>query len=397
VAGKLGDRLGRRPLMLGGLTVFGIASLGAALAPSLAVLIGFRLLQAVAGAVALPNGIALLRDVVPVQRRAARFGLIGAAAGLAAATGPTVGGLVIGGAGWRAVFYLNAPIVALALTLAWRFVPHRDTDRPTPAAIDLLGSVLVCVLLGGLAGLLIEGRQSAGPALIAGSAVALAAIAALLLRHELSHPDPVLRPRLFTVRAFASATSGVALSNLSFYTTLIAAPIVLTDEFGWSSARTGLALTVLSAPTVVFGPLGGRLADRTGRRLPAVAGHVLATLGLLPLVLGADSSPGPILACLAVAGTGFGLASASLQTAAVEAVAPSEAGVASGLFSTSRYLGSIVGTVVLAAVLTSSDAGVSGFRDVAILVLCAAIAATAVSLGLPGKRARRAALEAPAI
>jgi EmrB/QacA subfamily drug resistance transporter len=392
ITGKLGDRLGRRPLMLGGLVGFGLASLGAALAPTLAVLIGFRVLQAVAGAVSLPNGVALIREVVPASRRAARFGLVGAAAGVAAAIGPALGGLVIVGAGWRATFAANLPIVVVALVLAWRFVPRRPgTVRDEP--FDLAGSLLLCGILAGFAALLVEGSGSAGTAALVVSAVVLAGAIAVLLRHELRHPDPVVRPRLFLIRPFAAATSGIALGNIAMYTILIATPILLADEFGWTSAETGLALTVLSAPMVVFGPLGGRLADRRGRRLPAVAGHAIATLGLLPLVLGAGDDESALLACLGVAGVGFGLSMASLQTSAVESVEPHDAGVASGLFATSRYIGSIVGSVALATLLVSTGSSVSGFHSVALLVTVSAFFATIVSLGLRGSPERSGATE----
>ena len=384
VAGKLGDRLGRRPLVLGGLAAFGLASLGAAIAPSLPMLVLFRALQAVAGAVVLPNGVALLREVVPAQRRGARFGLVGSAIGVAASVGPTLGGLVIGAAGWRAVFYVNVPLVLLALVLAWRWVPRRTATR-AEGPFDLLGSLLLCGVLAGAAGLLVEGRESAGAPVLVGSAIALGAAFVYLLWHELRHVDPVIHPRLFAIRPFAAATSGVALSNLSFYTTLLATPILLAGEIGWDPVATGLALTVLSGPTVLIAPLGGRLGDRLGHRVPAVAGHALATAGLVPLAFGVDGHPAALLGCLAVAGVGFALSMAPLQTSAVEAVEPAQAGVASGLFSTSRYLGSIVGSMALAALLVSTDAGVTGFGAVALLVIAAALLATAASARLEGR------------
>lgn len=241
--------------------------------------------------------------------------------------------------------------------------------------------------------MLTEGRESAGAPFLAASGIALAVAFAYLLRHELRHDDPVIHPRLFAIRPFAAATGGVALSNLSFYTTLLATPILLADEVGWDPLEIGLALTVLSGPTIIFAPLGGRLGDRLGHRLPAVAGHALATAGLVPLALGAEGHAGALLGSLAAAGVGFALAMAPLQTSAVEAVGAAQAGVASGLFSTSRYLGSIVGSVALAALLVSTDAGVTGFGAVAALVVAAALVATVVSAGLHGRgRAQAEAL-----
>ena len=264
VTGKLGDRFGRRRLMLVGLVAFAAVSLGASLAPSLGVLIVFRLLQAVTIALTLPNYVAFLRGALSADRRAAGFGMLGAAIGIAAGFGPTIGGLMIAFADWRAVFYVNIPLVALALYMAWRMVPDGSAE-PQQSPFDLFGSVLVSVVLAGAGLLILQGRQSLAAPAIALIAIALAALAALLIRRELAHPDPVINPRLFRNRAFTAATGGVSLSNLSFYTTLIALPIVLAANLDWSSARIGLALTLLSGPTIVFAPIGGRLADRLGR------------------------------------------------------------------------------------------------------------------------------------
>jgi multidrug resistance protein len=123
VAGKIGDRLGRRRLILGGVAWFGLVSLGAATSSSLSSLLFFRVQQAVAGAVALPNGAALLREMVPAERRAGRFGLVGAAVAVAAAAGPPLGGLLVGTAGWRAIFYVNLLLILPTLALVWRWIP----------------------------------------------------------------------------------------------------------------------------------------------------------------------------------------------------------------------------------------------------------------------------------
>ncbi len=393
VTGKLGDRLGRRRLMLVGLVAFAAVSLGASLAPSLGVLIVFRLLQAVTIALTLPNYVAFLRAVLPADRRAAGFGMLGSAIGIAAGLGPLLGGLAIAAADWRAIFYVNVPLVALALLMAWRVVPERGA-KPERSPFDLLGSILVSVVLVGAGLLILQGRQSLAAPAIALIVVALAALAGLLMRHELAHPDPVINPRLFRNRAFTAATSGVSLSNLSFYTLLVALPIVLAANLDWSGARIGLALTLLSGPTIVFATIGGRLADRFGRRAPAVAGLVVATVALVPLaVLGLDNVAA-MLASIAVAGAGFGLALASHQTAAVESVPPAEAGAASGLFSTGRYLGSIVGSVVLAVALVTTTDGTTGFQAVAAITAVAALLAAIVSLGLPGRKATMARVAA---
>jgi EmrB/QacA subfamily drug resistance transporter len=382
VAGKLGDRLGRRRLILGGVAYFGLASLGAATATSLSGLLFFRVQQAIAGAIALPNGAALVRELVPANRRGGRFGLVGAAIALAAAAGPPVGGLLVGTAGWRAIFYVNLLLVVPALAIGWRAIPA----GPGPGSrhtFDLTGALLLSVALVGTAGLLTHGPKS-HPALGAG----LAVLAAIFLWRELHHPDPVLQPRFFARRAFAAANAAIAFSNLAMYSTLLAIPILLFRWAGWRSTEVGLVLAAMSCGMVVFSPIGGRLADRLGRRWPTVAGLTLLTLGLLPLALtGAGITTLALLGGLGLAGAGLGLSSAGLQTAAIEAVEPQESGVASGVFSTSRYLGSIVGSSVLAGMLGQAGDGLGGFVAVFAMAVVAAFLSTVASFGLHGRSA----------
>ena len=269
--------------------------------------------------------------------------------------------------------------------MLWRVMPAK-TEKLPERPFDLLGSLLLSAVLVGAALLILQGLETLAVPVIAALSVVLALAALAFVRQELAHPDPVIHPGLFRRRAFAAASSGVALSNLAFYTMLIAMPIVLASNFGWSSARIGLALSLLSGPTIVFAPIGGRLSDRLGRRTPALIGLTVATAALAVLAALGDDSRTAMLAALAVAGAGFGLAIASHQTVAVEAVPASEAGAASGVFSTSRYLGSIVGTMVLAALLvTAVDDTTSGFRAVAVMTATAALLAVVVSLGLPGR------------
>jgi MFS family permease len=331
-AGRLGDVVGRRPAMLGGLAAFLLASVGASFAPSLPALIAFRLAQAAGVAIVVPNGFGLLRNVVPSGRRGRQFGVVGAAISSAAALGPVIGGGLIAADGWRAIFYVNLPVVAAALLLTWRFVPAERSRRDA---------------------------------------------------HD---PTPLLGLGFFRRKAFSAAWCGSALSNLAFYSTLIATPILLTRTRGWSSAEIGFALAALSAPSVLLAPVGGRLADRLGRRLPALAGNALLALSALPLALDPKLDPVALLVCLAGMGASVGLATAALQTTAVEAVPRDDAGSAAGLFATGRYAGSIVGTLVLASLLSGRH-GAGGFYGVFAMIAAAALLSAVATLGLPSRRA----------
>lgn len=381
VGGKLGDRLGRRPMILAGLVYFAVASLGAALSTSEGQLLFFRIQQGIAGAIALPNGTALFREIIPAERRARSLGMLGSAIVLAAAAGPVLGGILIRLAGWRAVFSMNLFLILPALVLAWRVIPVRTgSSRRRP--FDLIGVVQLLAILVGAAILLTGQLQPPGSTNWLAAAV-LAVVTVHFLLREFHQEDSVFQPRFFKHRTFAAGCACVCFSNLAMYTTFLTIPLMLSDLPGWSPTQVGLVLSALWAPTVVCAPLGGRLADRWGRRWPTTMGLFLLTAGmawLFTLDTG-EQAMVSLLTGIGVAGIGLGLMGAGLQTAVLESVSRQEAGSASGIYSTSRYLGSIVGASAL-PVLYGQAAGMDGFTRVLVMVVCTAAAATVVSLGI---------------
>ena len=380
IAGKLGDRFGRRPFMLAGLAVFGLVSLAAAMAPNLAVLIAMRTMQAIAGAVVFPNGAGLLRQLIPAARRARAFGMMGALLSAAAALGPPLGGVIVALGGWRAIFLVNVPVVLAALVLAWQAIPRHIPPADAPPAFDTAGALLFPGVLLGIALLVIEGRHL--PAVwMPVAALALAGLAVIFLRRELGHADPVFPPRLFARRGFAAATLGVSASNLGSYTLLLAVPVLMARQ-GGSSIAAGMALALMSAPMVACAALGGQMADRLGRRAPVLLGCSLLAMSLAPLAAIPELQGAGFLACLALSGVGMGLASAGLQTAAVEAVDATQAGLAAGLYSTCRYIGSFAGSIALARLLDSA-AGPGGVQWLFILCFAGALVAVGAALLLP--------------
>ena len=382
VAGRLGDRIGRRPLVVGGLALFTAASLAAALAPDLQFLIAFRIAQGIAGALVFPNGIALLREFAPPGKLASRLGLVGATLPLAAAAGPLVGGVLLTFGGWRTIFLLNLPLLVVPLVLGWRVIP-RPHRRSQSEPFDVAGAVLLSALLVSGAWLLIQGVGNAAGI----AAVTVACLAApLLLAQEFRHPQPLLQPRLFARLPFLAANGGVALSNLAMYVTLFALPILLGRRSDWTSAGIGLALATLSLATFALSPVGGRLAERFGTRAPATVGLTILTASLVPLAVSpATISPPALIALLVVAGAGLGLSSAPLQAAALESVELSATGVASGIFSTSRYLGSITGTALLAGPLAPRPGGFGGFGTLFTTLVAAAAGSAVIAFALPGR------------
>ncbi len=380
-AGKLGDRFGRRRLILLGLAWFFAASLGAALAPDLWILIAFRLQQAVAGAVVFPNALAVVREALPAHRRGAGYGTVGSAIALAAAAGPPLGGALVALGGWRAIFLLNLPWVAAAIVLTLRAVPPALGDS-REGRFDAVGAVGLTAVLAGSAWLLNPGRAPTWSVVAGGVAVLLALLT--LLRYELAHSDPVLQPRFLGVRAFAAATVAIGLGNVALYGTLLALPLLLAHRDGWSSGKIGLALAALTVPMVALSPLGGRMADRLGHRVTALSGLAILAAAMLPLAIAGHRAGVPLLVCSMLgAGAGVGLSTPPLQTAGIEALDARHAGVASGLLSAGRYLGGIVAASLVAASFT--DQGGGDYTTLFSFATGAAALAAVLSMALPGR------------
>lgn len=330
VAGSLGDRLGRRRLVLGGIGGFGAASLCCALAPTFTLAVVARCLQAVCGALALVNAAATLRTAVPTERRGRSFGLLGACATLAAAAGPLVGGVAVALGGWRGTFLAVLPLVAVAFVASYRWLPAEPAAAPQAVrTFDLGGAVLLLLTLGSAAVLVNQLSEGLPPLALAGLGVATAASAWAFSALERRHPAPVLDLGVLRVRALAAAGLAIGASNLTLYLVLLAVPLLISGAT--SAVGAGVVLAPLLLGSALCAPVGGLLADRFSRRAPAVAGNALLTvamLGMVPLDLRENVLLTAVL--LGVAGMGLGLSAAALQTAAAEALPPAQAGVAAG-------------------------------------------------------------------
>lgn len=384
LAGKLGDSFGHRTMVLSGLSVFGLVSIGAALAPSLPVLLAFRVFQAVSAALIFPNGSALLREILPANRRGAGFGLMGAGIAVAAALGPPVGGILVEAAGWRAIFYVNLLFVVPALFIGLKHLP-RQRIAASKRGFDIYGAMVLPTLLVATAWILIS--VSKGTNLwVVGFGVPLVVVGAILFGwYEKRHSKPILELNFFLQKSFSAAAAGVGFSNLAMYSLLVSIPLLLSGRND-SSLRIGLILFVMSAGMTVSSYVGGRMIDKIGRRIPTTSGLVVLAVGIMPIAFaGRDVPITTLIVGLSLVGLGLGLASPGLQTSAVEAVDSDQAGSAAGLYSTSRYLGSITGSAVISGILGASYVDVDGLGLVFIMSLVAAVLAAIVSLGLKGR------------
>jgi EmrB/QacA subfamily drug resistance transporter len=362
VGGRLGDLYGRRRVYLIGLVCFAVASAGCAFAPSLPWLIVFRTMQALAGALSFPNGAAIIRATIPEARRGVAFGIVGLAAASAAAAGPPIGGALVHAWGWSAIFWSNIPVIGIAFVLARQSLP-RDLGRiPRRSQFDYAGTALFASALGSfivIPSLIRFGYGWVG----AGAAVGSVGFGWFFIRSQITSSTPVVDLKLFRQSHYAFACASICLSNLVMYTILLSLPLFLERVRDYGVQTTGLVLAAMSAFAALLGPLGGRWADQRGHWPPAVWGA--STLAAGTVVLAASTmvdGVALIVVALVVIGLGLGISGAPVQAAALEAISGDQAGSAAGIFSTARYVGSVVGSTILALIF-AGEIG-AGDRDV---------------------------------
>ncbi|MFF4171974.1 MFS transporter [Streptomyces sp. NPDC001744] len=392
--GVFADRFGRKRVYLTGVAVFTAASVLCSLAPSLGWLVLGRALQGVGAAALSPASLALLAAAHPAPRERVRaIGLWAGLSGIGLAAGPVAGGVLTDAFGWPAIFLVNLPVGVVLLLVGRR---HLDESRnPGAPAIDIPGTVLSVLGVGVLTYGLIEGGALGWTSpVILGSFAAAVTLLAAFVAVEARRPAPMLplrlfRQRLFTVSHTAMTVVGFALMGSSFFFSQFFVYVQ-----GSSILRAGLQTLPLSLAMVVVSPYAGRLAARYGFRGVVTTGLALAGLGLLALgAVHADTGYGNVWWRLGLAGTGFALTLSPLTGAAVQAVGPQEGGLASGISSTTRQIGAVLGVAVLGAVVRARQSGGASFEtglDSAFFAAGAVTLVTAVFTGLGPARSTSA-------
>ncbi|MEU0401819.1 MFS transporter [Streptomyces sp. NPDC006197] len=392
--GVFADRFGRKRVYLTGVAVFTAASVLCSLAPSLGWLVVGRVLQGVGAAALSPASLALLTAAHPVpQERLRAIGLWAGFSGIGLAAGPVAGGVLTDAFGWPAIFLVNLPIGVVLLLAGLRCL--EETRNPSAPAIDVPGTVLSVLGVGVLTYGLIEGgaRGWTSPVIL-GALTAAVVLLAAFVAVEARRPAPMLplrlfRQRLFTVSNTAMVVVGFALMGSSFFFSQFFVYVQ-----GSSILRAGLQTLPMSLAMVIVSPYAGRLAARYGFRVVVTVGLALAGLGLLALgTVHADTGYGNVWWRLGVVGIGFALTMSPLTGAAVQAVGPQEGGLASGISSTTRQIGAVLGVAVLGSVVRTRQSGGASFEaglDSAFVAAGAVTLATAVFTGLWLARSRSA-------
>ncbi|HET9691201.1 MAG TPA: MFS transporter [Acidimicrobiales bacterium] len=354
LSGSSGDRFGRRRVFQLGLAVFGVGSLLCSLAPSLPALVVFRMLQAVGGSMLNPNSLSIISSTFTDRReKAAAIGIWGGVSGLSTAAGPIVGGLLIQAVDWRAVFWVNIPIVVAAFVLTRRYVPESRAERPRP--LDLPGQGLAVVVLAaliyGIIGAPARGWTST-PSLACFAVTAVALVA--FLRVEARREQPLLELRFFRSPPFSGATAIATLAFLVLAGWLFLNTLYLQEVRGDSALVAGLSTLPATLIIAVVAPLTGRVVGRSGARAPLVASGLFLAAGTAVLVFDTPTSSYLLLAGgYLLLGLGFGLVNPPISNTAVTGMPPAQAGTASAVASTARQVGSALGVAILGSVVTS--------------------------------------------
>ncbi len=368
VGGRLGDAFGHLRLLRAGLALMAVFSLLSAVSPTFEVLVVTLSLQGIAAALLIPNATAYLRRSVPVERLGGSLGLVGVFTACGAAAGPVVGGLLLAVGDWRLLFYANLPVAVLAMALIL-MLPVDAGAGLGRARLQWRSILALVTAFSGLALLGTAARSEHG-GLIA-LALGLAALGGagywLLYRRERSG---VVDLHLFTSRGFANSAALTSLSNLVMYTTLIAIPVYLRDHRDSSSAAIGGVLFAMSATMAAVSWFGGRLGDSVGARTVLVTGGALMLGGVACTAVSFEAGSIALLVIsLGVMGIGVGLSTPAQQTVGMSAWPANVAGSAAGTLSLMRYVGSVAGASMFAAVLGSSP----GLRDLELLIAAVAV------------------------
>lgn len=402
--GRLGDIVGRRRLLVAGIALFTAASVLCGLTPGFALLVAARAMQGIGAAIMMALTMAFVGEAVAKERTGSAMGLLGTMSAIGTALGPSLGGALLAGPGWRAIFLVNVPLGLAALVLAHRYLPaDRNLEGRERPRFDVAGTLLLALSLGAYALAMTVGRGSFGTFNVALLSVAAVGLALFPLV-EARVTSPLIRPVMLRDPALSRGLSTNALVSTVMMATLVVGPFYLSRGLGLDAAMVGLVLSVGPVISAFGGVVAGRIVDRLGAGSVVTVGLAAMVAGCAALVLlpGIFGVAGYV-AAIALLTPGYQLFQAANNTAVMADVSADRRGVVSGLLNLSRNLGlvtgaSVMGAVFAAAVAASDMAGAApaavawGMQvtfAVAGLLTVAALAIAIAGRALRGVRAQR--------
>lgn len=355
-SGSLADRFGRRRVMIIGLVLFGVASLGATLATSAIELIAARTVMGIGGALVLPSTLSILITVFDDAERRKAMSFWSAASVLGLVGGPVLGGVLIAHFWWGAAFLINIPVAAIAIVAALVLMPESKGPWTAP---DVPGALLSMIGMTALVWTIIEfpkGGFDHASTLITLAVAVVSLVAFVVWEKRVEHPMVPLN--LFRNRDFAGGSLSLTLVQVANGGLLLVLTQYLQFVLGYSPTEAGLAFIPMMAASIVFNGLGAGLGSKVGNRTLAVTGMLVSSVGLGLLAgLGPDSGFGVLTVALVVLGAGAGLAQPAAIAALMGAVPAEQAGVGSALNDTIQQAGAALGIAVLGSILSSTFTG----------------------------------------
>ena len=355
--GRLGDITGRRRLLLAGIFLFTVASVLCGVAPTLWLLIAARAAQGLGAAIMMALTMAFVGETVPKAKTGSAMGLLGTMSAIGTALGPSLGGVLIAGLGWRAIFLVNVPLGILTFLLAHRYLPvDRREPKTDRAGFDNVGTLLLALTLAAYALAMTIGRGSFGPL---NMALLLAAVfgVGLFVLAEARAASPLIRLAMFRDPVLSASLAMSALVSTVMMATLVVGPFYLSRALGLDAALVGLVLSVGPLVAALTGVPAGRIADRFGAQRMTIVGLIGMAAGsfilsMLPATLGIPGYIAPIVVITA----GYALFQTANNTAVMTDIRPDQRGVISGMLNLSRNLGLITGASVMGAVFALASA-----------------------------------------
>ncbi len=359
LGGSLGDRLGRKKIMLLGLALFALGSLVGALATASSLLIGARVIMGVGAAASEPGTLSVLRQLYPEgHERARAIGAWAAVSGLALAFGPVIGGVLVALGNWQAVFWFNVAAAAVVIVLAIRSVP--ESSSPQSGRLDYFGFLLGTLGLGALTFAVILGETNGYRTSWVIGLFLLGVVALVTFVRVERHTElPLLDMQYFRSSRFSGAIIVAFILYFSIFSIFFFTALYLSAVIDYSPAHTALEFVPMAAAMILSSVIAGRRVARIGPRVPMAEGCVMAGAGVLlsALLLESSHPSAWLMATLALAGYGFGSSVVPMTSVTLAEVSPERSGMAASATNTSRELGAVFGVAVLGALVNAQLTG----------------------------------------
>lgn len=352
--GRLGDVIGRRRLMLVGIGLFTVASGLCGIAPTLWLLIAARVAQGLGAAVMMVLTMAMVGEAVPKEKTGSAMGLLGTMSAMGTALGPTLGGLLIAGFGWPALFLVNLPLGILTFVLTHQYLPKdHQVAKGTQSKFDVMGSVLLAMTLATYALAMTIGHGSFGQINITLLLLALLGVGFLVFIESRTEA-PLIRMATFQNSNLSAGFAMSALVTTVVMATLVVGPFYLTGALGLDPWHVGIVMSSGPIIAALTGAPAGRLVDRLGAYLMGIVGLIGMVIGAstMALLAGGFGVAGYIVPLAALTGS-YALFQVANNTAVMTSARPDQRGVVSGMLNLSRNLGLITGASVMGAVFAT--------------------------------------------